>query len=189
MSEKYKIYDHDAAYFVTLTIVGWIDVFSKRKYKVLITNSLKYCQLHKGLIIYSYCLMSNHLHMICQAGKKENLSQILRDFKKFTSKQIIYQLQEEHEERRKWMLHCFSFAGKYLTRITNYKVWQDGNHPKIIYNNNILDQKLNYIHQNPVKELIVEKPEDYLFSSARNYAGLDSYLDVILVTPRLRTIR
>jgi len=187
MSDKYKIYDPNAAYFVTLTIVGWIDVFSKREYKTLIIDSLKFCQQHKGLIIYGFCLMSNHLHMICQAGKENSLSQILRDFKKFTSKQIINKLNEDMESRREWMLHYFSFAGKYLSRVKSYKVWQDGNHAIIIYSNEFLAQKLNYIHNNPVKELIVEKAEDYMFSSARNYAELDNYLDIELVTPKLKT--
>ncbi len=75
----------------------------------------------------------------------------------------------------------------YLNRIKNYKVWQDGNQAKVIYSNEFLYQKLDYIHKNPVKELIVEKEEDYLFSSARNYADLDNYLDIELITPKPKT--
>ena len=187
MSDKYKIFDQEEAYYLTMTIVGWIDVFTRNSHKLLITDSLKFCQENKGLVIFGYCLMSNHLHMICRAEKDNNLSEILRDFKKFTSKRIIDQIQEEPESRRKWMLNYFSYAGKNLNRIKNYKVWQDGNQAKVIYSNEFLYQKLDYIHKNPVKELIVEKEEDYLFSSARNYADLDNYLDIELITPKLNT--
>ncbi|MCF8302242.1 MAG: transposase [Bacteroidales bacterium] len=186
MSEKYKIIDPDKAYFITSTITGWIDVFAKKEHKLVILNSLKFCQDKKGLIIYGYCLMSNHLHMIAQA-KDENLGGIIRDFKKYTTKRIIDNIASEKEGRRKWMLSYFGYTGQYLNRIKNYKMWQDGNHPELIYSNDFLWQKLNYIHNNPVKEMIVEKPEHYLFSSARNYAGLDSLLDVELVTPELRS--
>ena len=83
------------------------------------------------------------------------------------------------------MLERFRLAGKYLKRIDNYKFWQDGNHAEIILYPGIFYKMLNYIHQNPVKTMIVENPEDYLFSSARNYAGLNSPLVVILETPKL----
>ncbi len=181
MSDKYKIQDNDKAYFITMTVVGWIDVFTRKEQKLQLINSLKYCQENKGLIVFAYCLMSNHLHMICKADDGFKLSDILRDFKTFTSKKIIQMIQEETESRREWLLEYFSDACKHLKRNQKYKVWQDGNQAKELFSNKFLYQKLDYIHQNPVKDLIVEKPEDYLFSSARNYAGLDSYLDVFLL--------
>lgn len=141
MSDKYKIFDQTKAYFVTLTIVGWIDVFTHKNHKLLIINSLKFCRKNKGLIIFGYCLMTNHLHMICSADNGFNLSAILRDFKKYTSKQIIFQIQEENESRRNWMLNYFSQAGKQLSRIKNYKVWQDGNHAEVILSNKFLYQR------------------------------------------------
>ena len=156
MSDSYKIYDQDQAYFVTLTIVGWIDIFTRKNQKLLIIDSLKYCQQNKGLVIFGYCLMPSHLHMICRAEDKNTLSEILRDFKKYTSKKMIKLIQEESESRREWMLNYFSYAGKHMKRIKNYKVWQDGSHAKIIYSNEFLYEKLDYIHQNPVDDMIVE---------------------------------
>jgi putative transposase len=103
-------------HFVTLTVVGRID-------------SLKYCQKNKGLELYAWCLMPSHLHMIISAKEDVNLSDILRDFKKFTSKEIIRLIQEEPESRREWMLDKFEFAGRYNPKIKNYKFWQDGNKP------------------------------------------------------------
>lgn len=165
-----------------MTIVGWIDVFTRSEQKSALVDSLKYCQRNKGLIIYAYCLMPSHLHMICQADDGHSLKAILRDFKEFTSKQIIRIAGEQSESRREWMLTAFQQACCHLKRHQKYKVWQDGNHAMELYSNRFIWQKLEYIHHNPVKDLIVEKPEEYLFSSARNYAELDSFLDVCLLT-------
>lgn len=178
MSDKYKISDKDKAYFITLTTVGWIDVFTRVNHKMLVVNSLKFCIENKGLELFSYCLMPSHLHCICRAIGEANLSDILRDFKTFTSKKLIEQIKEEPESRREWMLDYFKKACVHLRKEQEYKVWQDGNQAKEIFSTSFLYEKLDYIHKNPVNDLIVEKPEDYIFSSARNYAGLDSYLEV-----------
>jgi len=168
-------------YFLTLTVVDWVDIFTRPIYKHIIVDSLKYCQDNKGLILFSWCLMSNHLHLI--AGTKEgfNLSDILRDFKKFTNKEIIYTIQNTNESRSKWILNRFEFAGKYDPKIKEFKFWQDGNEAKEIHSTPFMEQKLNYIHQNPVKAEIVSNPEDYLFSSARNYRGMPGLLKVEII--------
>jgi len=116
------------------------------------------------------------------------LPEIIRDFKKYTAKAIIKQIIAEPESRREWMLKYFEEIGKPLTRIKKYKFWQDGNQAKEIFSNNFFFEKLEYIHKNPVEEMIVEKPEDYLFSSARNYADLSNYLDVVLESSRQITV-
>ncbi len=194
MSDKYKIYDKDKAYFVTITVVGWIDIFTRYNHKLKIVESLTYCQQNKGLTILGWCLMPSHLHMICRADGDFTLSEILRDFKKFTAKAIINQIENEPESRREWMLSYFKNAGESLKRIKNYKFWQDGNQAKIIFSKEFFYEKLEYlpvrqagIHNNPVEEMIVEHPEDYLFSSARNYAGLDSLIEVVLESSKLIT--
>ncbi len=187
MSEKYKIFDHDKPYFITMTAVGWIDIFTRKNHKILIINSLKYCQKHKGLSIFAWCLMPSHLHMIARADGKQTLSEILRDFKKHTSKKIVEQVIEEPESRRGWMLAYFKHSGRYLKRIKDYKVWQDGNHAEIIYSPEFFYQQLNYIHKNPVKEMIVSNEDDYWFSSARNYSERDYLLEIILESSQLIT--
>jgi REP element-mobilizing transposase RayT len=187
MSDKYKIRDIDKAYFVTMTVVGWIDAFTRKNHKLLLVESLKYCQQNKGLVIFGWCLMPSHLHMICRAEGENALSDILRDFKKYTSKAILKQIQEEPESRRDWMLEQFAKAGEHLKNIKDYKFWQDGNQAKEIFGNQFLEEKLDYIHNNPVEEMIVVKPEDYLFSSARNYAELDNVLGVCLISRNWKT--
>ena len=184
MSEKYKIWDQRKAYFLTMTVVGWIDVFIRNNLKMTVVNSLKYCQKEKGLEIFGYCLMSSHLHLIARADSNHLLSDIIRDFKKFTSKSVIAQIQTEPESRRDWMLEYFRSEGENDSGELHYKFWQEGNHPEEINTNNFFYEKLEYIHDNPVRELIVERPEDYLFSSARNYAGLNNYLEITLESVR-----
>ena len=189
MADRYKIHDKNAVYFITMTIVGWIDVFTRKEQKILIVDSLKYCQQNKGLQIYGWCLMPSHLHLLCCATGKEGMSDVIRDFKKFTSKAIVKLIQEEPESRREWILQQFRDACKHLKRGQHYKVWQDSNQAKIIYTNKFFYEKLNYIHNNPVEEMLVNHPEEYMFSSARNYAGLDSFIDIILETQQLITVK
>jgi putative transposase len=131
--------------------------------------------------------MSSHLYLIARAISRQILPDILRDLKKYTAKAIIQQIENEPESRKEWLLARFKNNGKYLKRIENYKFWHDGNHAEIIFSNNFFYQKLDYIHKNPVEEMIVSNPEDYYFSSARNYAGMDSILPVVLETKKLRT--
>ena len=122
--------------------------------------------------------MHSHLHLLCKAVDENSLSDIMRDFKKFTSKQIIKTIIEEPESRREWLLDYFSKACVHLQRKQKYKVWQSGYHAEIAYSNKFLKEKIIYIHNNPVKDKIVENTEDYLFSSARNYALLNYELAV-----------
>ena len=86
MSTKYKATETDQCYFVTITTVGWVDVFTRLNQKYVIINALNYCQKHKGLEIYAYCIMHSHIHMLCKASNDYTLSDIMRDFKKYTSK-------------------------------------------------------------------------------------------------------
>ena len=122
MSEKYKFHDPDGLYFVTSSVVSWIDLFTRRELKELIVDSLKYCQETKGLKIQAWCLMPSHLHMVI-SSEKEPLAEIMRDFKKHTSKEIVKQMDEYGESRKVWLLRAFGQAGKDLKRISDYKVW------------------------------------------------------------------
>src|SRR5258708_3759987 len=128
MSTKYKATELGKAYFIMLTIVNWIDIFTRLKQRYLIINSLRYCQKEKGLEIYAFCIMPSHIHMMCLADDDTKLSNIMRDFKKFTSKKIIQNIIEDPESRREWLLEMFSKACEHLKRDQKYKVWQTGYH-------------------------------------------------------------
>ena len=158
-------------YFVTDTVVDWVDIFTRPVYKHIIVDSLKYCQQHKGLIIYAWVLMSNHLHAIVGTTGENTLSDIWRDFKKFTSKEILNTLQTmPNESRREWMLNRFEYSGKNDKKIKNYRFWQEDNDAQEIFLNDYFEQKLNYIHYNLVIAEFVNSPEDYRYSSAIDWA-------------------
>lgn len=177
-ADNYFINDQNAVYFLTFTVVDWVDVFTRKEYKVVISDSLNYCTANKGLEVFAWCLMSNHLHLVGRATENCRISDIIRDFKKFTAKTILEIIQTEPESRRDWMLYRFEFAGKFDNRISKYRFWQDTNHAIQLDSNELLDQKINYIHENPVRAMIVGKPEEYLYSSARDYSGEKGLVNV-----------
>lgn len=167
-------------YFTTTTVLDWMDVFTRSQYKHIIIDSLKYCQANKGVDIYAWVLMTNHLHMIVDMRDDNQVGAFLRDFKKFTSKSIVNTIRANEQESRDWLAKRFDFRSAINKRITDDKFWFDDNHVELIHTYDFYKQKLDYIHQNPVRQEIVDRPEDYLYSSARNYAGLDGLLEVIV---------
>ena len=174
----YRIRNQYGSYFVTLTIVGWVDIFSRKECKAIIIDSLGFCMKNKGLILHAYVIMESHLHLIVSAeAKSDGLSGIIRDFKRHTARQILTWIKKGgRESRREWLLVVFRNHAKSTRRNTEYQVWQKGNRPKLLEHPRFTEQKLNYIHNNPVTAGIVDKPEDYLHSSARNYAGREDFV-------------
>jgi len=165
----YKIRDQGGVYFISFAVVCWVDVFMRKDYRDIVIESLRYCQQNKGLLIHSWCIMSNHVHLMVSA-RENNLSDILRDFKKYTSKTIIQAIEENKQEsRREWMLKIFKEAGKKNSRNTGYQFWRQDNQPKECFGEKFTRQKLGYIHNNPVEAGVVERAEDYVYSSARDY--------------------
>ena len=187
MSTGYKIEEQDGLHFVTFQIVKWIDIFTRKIYRDIVIDSLRFCQENKNLEIYAFVVMSNHLHLLLKSGKSD-LSNTIKEFKSFTAKQILEAIDTETESRREWILNLFEFSAKQHKRNEKYQVWTHGNHAEFAYSNQFIDSKINYIHENPVRAGIVEKAEDYLYSSARNYANLDGMLDVILIPQIIKRI-
>lgn len=183
MSRKYKISDQEKLHFVTFTVVEWLDVFIRKEYCDIFLESIRYCQKNKGLELYAYCIMSSHVHMIIGRNGDSKLEDIIRDIKKFTSVKIIEAISNNRvESRKEWLLQKFEAAGKRNSHNTRYQFWQQHNHPIELNTNELLEQKLDYIHDNPVKAGIVLSPEHYYYSSAINYAGLpEKAIDVILI--------
>ncbi len=186
MSTGYQIKDQSALYFLTFQVVDWIDVFTRQNYQDLVIESLDFCQKNKGLQVFAYVVMSNHLHLIVNSPMGE-LSDTIRDFKRFTSNNILAAIKNNVESRREWMLERFENHAQRHKRNTHYQLWTHSNHAEVLYSNPFIEQKLIYIHNNPVKAGIVKNPEDYLYSSARNYAGLDNLMDVVLLAVRWKT--
>jgi REP element-mobilizing transposase RayT len=156
-------------------VQGWVDIFTRNLYKDIIIDNLAFCQKNKGLELFAWCLMTNHLHLIARAAEGNNLPDILRDFKKFTSKAVLKAIAEnDRESRKEWLLDQFK------TEDGN-RFWRADNKPIELWSNAVIDQKLNYIHQNPVEEGLVFRAEDYVYSSATDYAGNNGLLDIFVI--------
>ena len=173
----YQINDQTKAHFITATVVDWVDVFSRKVYKDIVIESLDFCIKNKGMILYGYVIMTNHIHMVVQS-ENGKLSDLLRDFKKFTARKILDTIENEPESRKDWMLKRFEFACRSHSRNENYQFWQYGNHPEEVFTEKFLWQKLDYIHLNPVQAGIVEKASHYLYSSASIYVNGNGLLEI-----------
>ncbi len=161
MQNRYKIEDQLGVYFITFTVVGWMDLFTRSCYNDCIIDALKYCHLKKGLQIHAFVIMTSHLHLIVSSLNGFRLPDAIRDFKKFTAKELIKLINEMNESRREWILKKFAHEASRTKRGSNYILWQEGYHAKQIVSNTFLEQKLFYIHQNPVESGFVSRAEDW----------------------------
>ena len=158
-------------------------MFTRKRYRDIVLESLRYCQRHKGLHVNAYVVMSNHLHLVVWAEEKSKvrLSNIIRDFKRYTANQIYQAIQEEPESRREWLLYLFRYFARKHHPNQHFHFWQNDNHPIRLWSSKVTLQKLTYLHKNPVRAGLVEHPASYWYSSARNYSGLPGLLDVELL--------
>lgn len=189
MPTDYQIKDQSAPHYLTFQIVYWIDIFTRQVYRDIVIESLKYCQKEKGLDVFAYVIMSNHIHILVRSSVGQ-LSNTVRDFKKYTSKQITdYIIEGSAESRKEWMIRLFIHAAKRQNKVGKYQVWTHENHAMEVTGNKFLERKVEYIHNNPVRAGLVTKPENYKYSSAANYAGESGLLDVIPILFSVKTIK
>jgi len=169
MGRKYAIRDQGAMHFVTFTVVNWIDVFIRDEYKEVIIDSLKYCQKEKGLKIHAYCIMTSHVHLILSVEEGLSLSDVIRDLKSYTSRQMKIAISKNpSESRREWIMWMLERAGKKNKRNGNFQFWQQHNHP-IELSGDMIDQRLDYIHNNPLEAGFVDDPTAWVWSSCADY--------------------
>ncbi len=182
MSSKYKFNNADGIFFVSAAVVFWMDVFVRRIYKDIFTESLTHCINNKGLAVHAWVLMPSHFHLIISRKCETKLEDIMRDFKKFTSTKITEAVKNNiQESRREWMMNAFRKAG---TANANNKInqfWQQDNHPIELSTNSMMDQRLDYIHYNPVEAGFTDKPEEYLYSNARDYMGVKGLVPITII--------
>ena len=173
-------------YFVSFATVNWIDVFTRQQYFDVLVESVNYCRTNKFMELYAYCFMPNHacpernrrIHLNFKSSNEQPM-ELLRDFKKFTAKKILEAITNNPQESRKeWLLwklvlsevERFEKAGKSNSNITKYQFWQHHNKPIELWSENVVKQKIDYIHNNPVVSGFVTNPIDWKYSSARNFA-------------------
>lgn len=151
-------------------------IFSKPELVKILFSSLHFLQEHQHLTLYGYVIMENHLHLIASA---QNLSKEIGHFKSFTARSIIDWLQN-NQPKSYWLQQMANAKLKHKTG-QRYKLWQEGCHPKMIVSEEMFQQKLLYIHNNPVTRGYVDSPGHWRYSSYRNYAGEKGLLDVTML--------
>jgi putative transposase len=181
MSRKYKFTDNEKLYFVTFTVIKWIDLFTRQAYKDEFLESVRYCQREKDLEVYAWCIMTNHVHLIIGSRGKP-LPDIVRDLKSYTSRRLRLSISDNLDEsRRDWLIPLLKESSRKPIGVGSFQLWQRHNHPIELSDNFLMDENLEYIHQNPVKAGFVEDPAHWLYSSARDYEGGQGLLDIFLI--------
>jgi len=182
MSRNYKFHNHEGVYFVSFAVVEWIDVFTRNEYKDILLESLAFCQKNKGLEVFAWCIMPNHMHLVFRSVGDNKPEDLLGDFKRFTNRAIVQAIMDNPEEsRRNWLLEQFKKAATQSSNVKHHQFWRHDNKPIEIWSNKVLVEKIRYIHNNPVEEGLVFKPENYVYSSARDYSGEQGLLDNVIV--------
>ncbi len=181
MSRKYKFHNPEGLYFVSFATVYWIDVFVREDYFSTVADSLNYYRKNKGMELYAYCIMPSHLHLIFR-DSNENPGKLLGELKTFTSKKLMEliegNVQESRRERLVWM---FKRAGSKNSNIKEKQFWQQHNKPIELWSNKVIQEKLDYIHNNPVEAGFVTEPHYWKYSSAANYCGEDAVFEIDLL--------
>lgn len=183
MSAKYKIRDQHGLNYLTCSVVGWVDLFSRAVYRDIILDSWRYCAAHKGLNVWAYTIMPNHVHLIANTAPPFELEDVMRDFKARTARRMLDVLLDKNqpESRREWLLYLFEYFARHHRNKQQYQIWQHGNHPIELFSEKVVLQKVRYVHENAVRARLVEKAEDWWYSSAANYALGYGLFDVKLL--------
>ncbi len=182
MSRNYKFHNPDGVYFISFAVVEWLYAFTRNEYKDIIIESLSYCQKEKGMEVFAWCIMTNHIHLIFRSANGQKPELLIGDFKRFTSKAIVKAITANPKESRKeWLLGQFLKAGSKSSNVNKYQLWRHDNKPIELWSNKVIDEKIDYIHSNPVEEGLVFRAEDYVYSSAVDYAGEKGMLDDVIV--------
>jgi putative transposase len=171
MSRKYKFLNQEGLYFVSFATVNWIDVFVREEYCAIITDSLNYCSEHLGLQIYCWCIKPSNIHLIFST-KDANPSQVLGRFKEYTAKKLAKAIETNSvESRKEWMLWMMTRAASKNSSVSKLQFWQHHNQPIELWSIAVIEQKVNYIHENPVKAGFVVQADHWKYSSAVDYSG------------------
>lgn len=181
--EHNHITDQHGCYYLTFNTVDWVDLFIRPVYKKIITDTLNLFVAANVLEIYAWCLMTNHIHLVCRSLRDYGISNIERDFKKETTKKVFAEIDIEPEVRRQWMMKLFENFSQSLRRIEKFNLWQTCSHPVHINTEQggELHRYMQHVHDNPLRDGVVNKAEDYLYSSARDYQGMKGLVKLTMV--------
>ncbi|PZN76101.1 MAG: transposase [Candidatus Methylumidiphilus alinenensis] len=170
---RYRVLNGEAPHFMTATVNMWLPLFTRPQTVEIVLDSWRYLQREANFQLYGYVILENHLHLIAAS---KNIGHDMQRFKSYTAKEIIEYLQHHGSAR---LLELLAFFKRSHKTETTYQVWEEGNHPQLIESEEVMRQKLDYIHHNPVKRGYVDQPEHWRYSSARNYAGQEGLIEVV----------
>lgn len=178
MSRNYKFHNKSGLYFVSFATVYWLDVFTRQVYFDFLVESINYCRAKKGMELFSYCFMSNHILLIFRSNI-DKPDELLRDFKSYTAKKLIEAIKDNPQESRKeYLLWFFQRAANKKSNDSKYQFWQHHNKPIELWTDSVIKQKIDYIHNNPVVSGFVTNPVDWKYSSARNFQDDHTVLQI-----------
>jgi hypothetical protein len=170
---RYQFGEPDAPHFLTCTIVGWLPVFARPETVNIVLDSWRFLQQNRGVTIYGYVILENHLHFIASGP---DLSEQIRHFKSFTARSIIDHLKDRNARR---LLHLLAYLKADYKTDSDFQLWEEGSHPQIILSDEMMVQKLEYMHMNPVVRGYVDEPVHWRYSSARDYAGIKGLISIV----------
>jgi REP element-mobilizing transposase RayT len=187
MSTKDKFLNPRGVYFVTFAVINWIDLFIRNEYRNIMLDSWRYCCKNKGMDLYAWVIMTSHIHMI-MGSQQDNPEDVMRDMKRWTSIKLKEAIRNHpRESRMDWMLQLMEEAGKQNSNNNEFQLWRQDNHPIELYTPEVTGQKLEYLHYNPVEVGFTDLPENYLYSSARDYyTKRKGLIEVKLLDPALK---
>lgn len=172
MSERWKFVG-EYAHFISFAVVGWIDVFTRADYAEFLLKNLDFCRKNKGLKLYAFVIMPNHVHLVA-AAEQGNLGEVMRDFKTYTSKELVKMIAaNERESRREWMLRLFKEYGAANPQNVHHQFWQQSNKPILLNTPKKFADSCAYVLQNPLAAGLVTDATAYRWSSANPLVGID----------------
>ena len=170
---RYRMFADEYPYFLTCTVVAWLPIFAQPSFVEIIFDSWRFLQKERGVRIFGYVILENHLHWIASG---HDLSDHVSRFKSYTARRIIAGLEQSGFAPLLEELRFFKLGHKIDQ---THQLWQEGSHPQQIQNDEMMTQKLEYMHLNPVRRGYVDDPVHWRYSSARNYAERAGLIEVV----------
>jgi putative transposase len=171
---RYRLFEEEYPYFLTSTVVAWLPIFAHPPFVEILFDSWRFLQRERGVHIFGYVVLENHLHWIAAA---DDLSEEVGRFKSYTARRIIDELEQRGFSTLLEELRYFKLRHKIDQ---TYQLWQEGGHPQQIQTEAMMRQKLEYMHNNPLRRGYVDDPVQWRYSSARNYAGAKGLIEVVM---------
>jgi putative transposase len=169
---RYRFGDANYPHFLTQTTVAWLPVFSQPDVVDIVLDSWRFLQRERDIVVLAWVILENHLHWI---GAGPDLSKRVREFKSFTATSIVKRLEQKGAST---LLQELTYYKRRHKVDQTHQVWQEGSHPQMIMDEKMMWQKIEYIHNNPLRRGYVDDPTHWRYSSARSYAGTTGLIDV-----------